>query len=65
MQYFRGTESIGERSTVIVTWFVYLLIAMMLLVVDESMLETGLETAYKSFNASAHVYLESHGLQSQ
>jgi hypothetical protein len=64
-QYFRGEESIGERSTVIVTWFAYLLVAMMVMVVDESVLETGLESAYKSFNSSAHVYLESHGLPSQ
>lgn len=64
VQYFRSEESIGERSTCIVTGLVYLLISMIVLIVDENTLEIGLETAYKSFNESAAVYLEGHGLSS-
>lgn len=37
----------------------------MILIVDENNLETGLETAYFSFNQSAAVFLENHGLDSQ
>ncbi|RZF34283.1 hypothetical protein LSTR_LSTR007730 [Laodelphax striatellus] len=65
VQYFKGAESVGERSTVIVTAFAYLLVAMVILIIDERNLETGLETAYTSFNRSASVFLENHGLDSQ
>uniref|UniRef100_A0A1B6E2L2 Transmembrane protein 161B n=1 Tax=Clastoptera arizonana TaxID=38151 RepID=A0A1B6E2L2_9HEMI len=64
-QYFKGEESVGERSTVIVTSFVYLIISMVVLIIDEHILETGLENAYSSFNESASVFLENHGLDSQ
>lgn len=64
MQYFKSDESIGERSTCIVTGLVYLLIAMIVLIVDENTLEIGLEQAYKSFNESASSYLEEHGVSS-
>ncbi|XP_058831865.1 transmembrane protein 161B [Topomyia yanbarensis] len=64
IQYFQSDESIGERSTCIVTGLVYLLIAMMILIVPETTLEVGLVQAYKSFNESASVFLESQGLQS-
>lgn len=64
MQYFTGEESVGERSTCIVTGFVYLLISMMILIVDESMLELGLENAYVSFNESATNFMSQQGLQS-
>jgi hypothetical protein len=44
---------------------VYLLVAMLVLVVDESNLETGLDEAYRSFNASAAAFLENNaGLDS-
>lgn len=49
----------------IVTAFAYLVVAMAILIVDERVLETGLETAYSSFNESASVFLENHGLDSQ
>lgn len=62
-QYFQGDES-GERSTVIVTGFAYLLLAMMILIVDENNLELGLETAYRSFNQSAAAFLERQGIDS-
>lgn len=62
--YFQSEESIGERSMVIVACFVYLLIAMVVLIIDESILETGLEDAYRSFNASASKFLNEQGLKS-
>jgi len=55
--YFQSEESIGERSMVIVACLVYLLVAMIVLIVDERILETGLEDAYASFNASASKFL--------
>lgn len=64
VQYFKGEQSVGERSTVIVAAFAYLLIAMMIMVVDERNLESGLETAYQSFNSSAARFLGSQGLES-
>uniref|UniRef100_A0A2S2QGK9 Transmembrane protein n=1 Tax=Sipha flava TaxID=143950 RepID=A0A2S2QGK9_9HEMI len=66
LEYFRGGfESSGERSTVIVGAFVYLVIAMIVLVIDESKLDVRLDTAYKSFNESSTEFLHNHGLSSQ
>lgn len=63
-QYFEGDEG-GERSLVLVMGLAYLLVAMLVLVVDESNLETGLDEAYRSFNASAAAFLENNaGLDS-
>uniref|UniRef100_A0A1A9WSP1 Transmembrane protein 161B n=1 Tax=Glossina brevipalpis TaxID=37001 RepID=A0A1A9WSP1_9MUSC len=62
--YFQSEESIGERSMVIVACLVYLLIAMIVLIIDESILETGLEDAYASFNSSAAKFLSQQGLHS-
>ncbi|KAH8296695.1 hypothetical protein KR054_009916, partial [Drosophila jambulina] len=62
--YFQSEESIGERSMVIVACLVYLLVAMIVLIVDERILETGLEDAYASFNASASKFLTDQGLPS-
>lgn len=62
--YFQNEESIGERSMVIVACLVYLLIAMIVLIIDERHLETGLEHAYSSFNASASQFLTAQGLPS-
>lgn len=64
VEYFRGEESVGERSTCIVMAFIYLLAAMMVLIVDESTLEIGLEDAYDTFNKSASVFLSRQGLSS-
>lgn len=64
VQYFRSDESIGERSTCIVTGFTYLLISMIFLIIDENTLETGVEQAYRSFNQSASIFLEGQGLHS-
>ena len=65
VQYFKGEESIGERSTCIVTGFAYLVIAMMILIIDENTLELGLENAYESFNHTASVFLKDQGLSSR
>lgn len=62
--YFKSDESIGERSMVIVACLVYILIAMIVLIIDESILETGLEEAYRSFNSSATQFLHQQGLRS-
>ncbi|XP_012345109.1 transmembrane protein 161B isoform X2 [Apis florea] len=64
IQYFKGEESIGERSTCIVTGFAYLLIAMTIFIVDENNLEIGLDKAYASFNHSASLFLNNQGLSS-
>ncbi|XP_046740679.1 transmembrane protein 161B isoform X1 [Diprion similis] len=64
VQYFKGEESVGERSTCIVTGFAYLLIAMMVLIIDENTLEIDLEKAYVSFNQSASAFLDNQGLSS-
>ncbi|KAB0802240.1 hypothetical protein PPYR_04723 [Photinus pyralis] len=63
-QYFKGEESVGERSTCIVTGFVYFLISMLVLIVDENVLEVGLDVAYANFNASTSAFLTKQGLQS-
>merc|ERR1719412_2514064 len=63
--YFEGEESAGERSLVMLMGGSYLLLAMMVMVVDEDTLETGLEEAYSSFNNSAATFLHTNaGLDS-
>ena len=63
--YFEGEESAGERAMVMVMGGSYLLLAMMVMLVDEATLETGLESAYVSFNNSAAAFLENNtGLDS-
>jgi len=62
VQYFRSDESIGERSTCIVSCLVYLLVAMMILIVPENKLEVGLDQAYASFNESATEFLVAQGM---
>ncbi|XP_030767370.1 transmembrane protein 161B isoform X2 [Sitophilus oryzae] len=64
VQYFKGEESIGERSTCIVMGFMYLLVAMIVLIIDENTLEIGLENAYNCFNESATTFLNKQGLYS-
>ncbi|KAI8040287.1 hypothetical protein M5D96_006227 [Drosophila gunungcola] len=52
-------------SSLTVLYFqIYLLVAMVVLIVDERILETGLEDAYASFNASASKFLTEQGLPS-
>ncbi|KAI5646403.1 hypothetical protein NE865_01336 [Phthorimaea operculella] len=63
-QYFTSDESIGERSTCIVAFCAFLLVAMMVLIVDESNLEVGVDPAYDSFYENASKFLENSGLSS-
>merc|ERR550525_224505 len=61
----KGEEAGGERSLVMVMGAAYLLFAMMVLVVNEDTLETGLDMAYSSFNESAAAFLDNNaGLDS-
>ncbi|KAJ2952155.1 hypothetical protein O0L34_g4435 [Tuta absoluta] len=63
-QYFTSEESIGERSTCIVAFCAFLLVAMMVLIVDETNLEVGVDPAYDSFYENASKFLENSGLSS-
>ncbi|XP_028169741.1 transmembrane protein 161B [Ostrinia furnacalis] len=63
-QYFTSEESIGERSTCIVAFCVFLLIAMIVLIIDDSNLEVGVDPAYDSFFENASKFLENQGLSS-
>lgn len=63
-QYFTSEESIGERSTCIVAFCLFLLIAMIVLIVDEKNLEVGVDPAYASFYENASKFLENQGLSS-
>lgn len=63
-QYFISEESIGERSTCIVAFCVFMLIAMMVLIVSEGNLEVGVDPAYDSFYENASKFLENQGLSS-
>ncbi|XP_065216024.1 transmembrane protein 161B [Planococcus citri] len=65
LEYFKGQESIGERSTIIVTAFIYLIVVMIILIIDENKLETGLDAAYSNFTAGASVFLKAQGFPSQ
>lgn len=60
--YFAGAQSTGERSICIVSACVFMLIAIIVLITDESKLEFGLETAYKSFNETATAFINNHTL---
>lgn len=63
--YFQADDSYGERSLVIVMGIVYLLLAMLVLIVEEDTLESGLDVAYASFNKSAALFLaDNTGLDS-
>ncbi|CAH1126867.1 unnamed protein product [Ceutorhynchus assimilis] len=64
VQYFKGEESVGERSMCIVMAFIYLLVAMVVLIVNENTLELGLESAYTTFNQTASAFLNRQGLSS-
>lgn len=59
--YFRGEESIGERSICIVCFCIYLLVAMIILIADEETLEFGLIDAYRNFSYNAYRLLETQG----
>ncbi|XP_045623858.1 transmembrane protein 161B [Procambarus clarkii] len=64
MLYFCGEDSGGEKAMVVLSFFTYLLIALGMLILDESKLELGLDLAYSSFNSSAAAFLKAQGLPS-
>ena len=64
-EYFKGQESVGERSTIIVTAFAYLVLVMMVLIIDEATLETGLDAAYSKFSSGAASFLKTQGFRTQ
>ena len=68
--YFQSDETSAERSMCLVCGLIYLLIAMLILVVDEKWLEFELRDAYDSFkesvtNFSREISLESAGPTSE
>lgn len=62
IQYFRSDESIGERSTCIVTGLAYFLIAMIVVIIPERILEVGLNTAYEKFSEGAEKFMSEQGI---
>lgn len=58
--YFQ-TEDGGERVLIITFGFFYLVLAMGILVVDEKILEFGLESGYENFSESALQFLAEQG----
>ena len=61
--YFQ-TEDGGERVLIITFGFFYLVLAMGILVVDENILEFGLETGYENFSRGASQFLAEQGSSS-
>lgn len=62
--YFRSEEG-GERILCVTFGFFFLVLAMGILVVDESILEFGLDTGYKNFSDGAETFLKQQGIESQ
>jgi hypothetical protein len=62
--YFKGDEVMGERAMCMVMGLVYLLVAMIILIVDDSNLEVGVDPAYQSFHDHASAFLVAQGLPS-
>ena len=63
--YFWNTDAAAERSLVLVGGSVCFVMALGLLLIDESNLEIGLDTAYSSFNQSASLFLEHQTMESE
>ncbi|CAH1798902.1 unnamed protein product, partial [Owenia fusiformis] len=61
--YFRTEES-GERIMCIAFGFFFLVMAMGVMLVDESKLEFGLDEAYKNFSINAEEFLKHQGIDS-
>ena len=62
--YFRLEEG-GERVLCIVFCLLFLLLAMVVLIIDENTLEFGLQPAYWNFSNEAKDFLDGQGIQSQ
>nr|CAG4636090.1 EOG090X04CK [Eubosmina coregoni]SVE69733.1 EOG090X04CK [Eubosmina coregoni] len=62
--YFWNAEAAAERSLVLVGGSFCFVLALALLLIDESNLEIGLDAAYSAFNQSAAVFLERQSLDS-
>lgn len=63
--YFWNTEAAAERSLVLVGGSFCFVLALGLLLIDESNLEIGLDAAYSAFNASASEFLEQQTMDSE
>ena len=63
--YFWNAEAAAERSLVLVGGSFCFVLALALLLIDESNLEIGLDAAYSAFNQSAAVFLERQSLDSE
>nr|CAG4634721.1 EOG090X04CK [Alona affinis] len=63
--YFWNAEAAAERSLVLVGGSFCFVLALLLLLIDESNLEIGLDAAYTAFNQSAAVFLEHQTLNSE
>ena len=61
--YFRSEEG-GERSMCIVFGFFFLVVAMAVIIMDDGMLEFGLESAYRNFSREAENFLAQQGIGS-
>ncbi len=62
--YFK-TEEGGEVILLVLSFFFFLLIAMGVLIINEDVLEFGLEPGYHDFVKGARVFLDDQGLSSQ
>ena len=63
--YFWNSEAAAERSLVLVGGSFCFVLALALLLIDESNLEIGLDAAYTAFNQSAAIFLEHQPLNSE
>lgn len=60
--YFRNQDFISERSICIISGGLFLIIAMLILTVDENQLELGIEGAYRGLNHSATAFIKNHNI---
>ena len=63
--YFWNDDAAAERSMVLVGGGFCFLLALVLLLIDESNLELGLDAAYSSFNQTASLFLEQQAIPSE
>ena len=63
MIYFR-TQDTGEMMIVVIFGFFFLIAAMGVLIVDEEILEFGLQPGYHNFSKGAKIFLEKQGIES-